>query len=231
MLALVTSDKCYVNNLLEKLIYTKEKSPKMTNLYKCMYNNHEFIILVTGYGKVNIGSSLRCLSDKYNIKAVISIGTGGSTTDTNDIFRAVIPTSTLEFDVDFMPNGYKPAQVPLIDKAIYKTNDDLNNCLKNACIKRNINYSYDVIATSDMFVSNYNLSNSIRREYNAGLVDTEAGSIGEYCYINDIPYSCLKVVSNFASNNAIKQYNLYDDNASNIMQNIMYKFLKLFYKE
>lgn len=231
MLALISSDKCYVNNLLEKLSYSKEKSPNMSHIYKCKYNDHEFIILVSGYGKVNIGSNLRYIYDKYNIKAVISIGTAGSVTDSNDIFTSIIPASTLEFDVDFMPNGYKSAQIPYIDKASYKTNDDLNACLKNACIKSSVNYSNDILASSDMFVSNYNLANSIRIEYNAGAVDTEAGSIGEFCYINDISYSALKVISNFASNNAIKQYNLYDGNASNIMQKIIYKFLKLFYKE
>ena len=108
MLAIVTSDKCYVNNLLEKLNYTKESGPNMTEIYKCKYKEHEFIILVSGYGKVNIGSALRFICDNYNIKVILTIGTAGSVTDTNDIFSAVIPRSSLQFDVDFMPNGYNP---------------------------------------------------------------------------------------------------------------------------
>lgn len=230
MLAIVASDRCYVNDLLEKLTYSKEESPNKSELYKCNYKDHKFIILVSGYGKVNIGSSIRYLCFKYPIKAILSIGTCGSITDSNGIFSAVIPTSCLEFDVDFMPLGYLPGQIPKIEKALYKTNDDLVECLKKASNISGVSYSNDLMATSDMFVSNYNLSSSIRREFNAGAVDCESGSVGQFCFINEIPYASVKVVSNFANNNGIKQYNLYDDEACRISQRITYKFLKEFYE-
>lgn len=230
MLAIVTSDRCYVNDVLEKLKYSKESSPNLTEVFKCDYKGHEFIILTTGYGKVNIGSSLRYICDKYPIKVILVVGTAGSITDTNDIFSAIIPKSCLEFDVDFMPNGYGAGELPKIEKALYKTNDDLNECLQRSSSICGTNYSNDLLATSDMFVTNYNLSNSIRRDYNAGAVDCEAGSVGEFAYVNDIPYACLKVISNFANNNGIKQYNLYDGESSRISQRITYKFLKEFYE-
>lgn len=230
MLAIVTSDRHYVSDVLEKLNYTKETSPNKTEVYKCNYKEHEFIIMVMGYGKVNIGSSLRFICEKYPIKVLLTIGTAGSVSDTNDIFSAIIPYSTLEFDVDFMPNGYGAAIIPKLDKGLYKTNEDLTECLQRASSMCGTNYSNDLIATSDMFVTNYNLSNSIRREYNAGAVDCECGSVGEFCYINNIPYACIKVISNFANNNGIRQYNLYDDESSRISQRITYKFLKEFYE-
>ena len=230
MLAIVASDRCYINELLEKLTFSKELSPNKTELYKCNYKDHEFLLLVTGYGKVNIGSSLRYICEKYKVKAVLVIGTCGSVSDTNDIFTAIIPYSSLEFDVDFMPNGYLQGVIPKLSKGIYKTNDDLNDCLKRASNTSGVSYSNDLIATSDMFVSNYSLANSIRREYNASAVDCECGSVGEFCFVNNISYACIKVVSNFANNNGIKQFNLYDDESSKISQRITYKFLKEFYE-
>ncbi len=230
MLAIVTSDKCYVSYLLEKLNYSKETSPNMSEVYKCNYKGHEFLILTSGYGKVNIGSSLRFICDNYNVKAILVMGTAGSITDMNDIFSAVIPRSCLQFDVDFMPNGYGAGQIPKVDKALYKTDDDLVGCLQRSCNSVGVSYSNDLIATSDMFVTNYNLSNSIRREYNAGAVDCESGSVGEFCHINSISYACVKVISNFSNNNGIKQYNLYDEESSRILQRITYKFIKEFYE-
>ena len=129
-----------------------------------------------------------------------------------------------------MPNGYGAGQIPKLDKALYKTNDDLVSCLIRACNMCGSNYSNDIIATSDMFVSNYNLSASIKREYNAGAVDCESGSIGQFCFTNNIPYACIKVISNFANKNSVKQYNLYDEESSRIVQRITYKFLKEFYE-
>lgn len=230
MLAIVTSDNNYINNILEEVKHNKEQSPPYSSVYKCNYKNHEFLLVVTGYGKVNIGSTLRYICDKYPVKVVLAIGTAGSILDTNDIFSAVIPINTLEFDVDFTPNGFAPGVIPKLKKGMYKTNDDLTECLVNACKLNKINYSNDIIATSDMFVCNYSLSNSIRREYNAGAVDCEAGCIGQFAYMNDIPYATLKVISNYANSNGIKQYNLYDDEASIIVQKITNKFLKLFFE-
>lgn len=230
MLAIVTSDKRYANDLLEKINYSKELSPNKCEIYKCTYKSHEFVLLISGYGKINIGSNLRFICDKYNIKAILAIGTAGSISDTNDIFSAIIPKTCVQFDVDFMPNGYSAGQIPQLEKSFYDTNEDLTQCLQRSANMCGVNYSNDLIATSDMYVSNYNLSNSIRREYNAGAVDCECGSIGEFSFVNNIPYACVKVISNFSNNNGIKQYNLYDEESSRISQRITYKFLKEFYE-
>lgn len=229
MLAIISSDRCYISNLLDKLDYSKKQSPNKSEIYECNYKEHKFIILVTGYGKVNIASNLRYLCDMYKIKAMIIIGTAGSIQDGNDIFSAIIPISTLQFDVDFMPIGYLAGQIPKIEKALYKTDDDLTECLKKSAMKTGVNYSLDVIASSDMYVSNYNLANSIRCEYNAGAVDCESGILGQFCFTNKIPYASIKVISNFANNNSVKQYNLYEEESSIICQKIVYKFLKEFY--
>lgn len=230
MLAITTPDSCYVEDLLKKLNYEKEKSPNKTEIYKCNYKEHIFIIMVTGYGKINQGSALRYLCDNYPIKVILSIGTAGSITNENEIFCAMIPNYTLQFDVDFIPNGYKEAQIPGIDINMYKTNDDIVECLKRIVSLNGVKYSLNHIASSDMFVNNYNLSNSIKRQYNAGAVDCESGSIGEFCYINDIHYACLKIISNYANNNGIKQFNMNDEESSRILQRLTYKFLKEFYE-
>ena len=213
MLAIVASERCYVSDLLEKLSYTKEESPNKSEVYKCTYKTHEFIILVSGYGKVNIASNLRYICEKYNIRVILSIGTAGALTDEASIFSAVIPNTTAQFDVDFMPNGFMEGQIPGLDKATYKTNEDLIECLKRASN-----------------VSGYNLASSIRREYNAYACDCESGVVGEYSFVNEIPYASVRVISNLANNNGIKQYNLYDHESSSICQRITYKFLKEFYE-
>ena len=80
-----------------------------------------------------------------------------------------------------------------------------------------------------MFVCNNNLANSIRREYNAGAVDVESGVVGQFAYQNKIPYVGVKVISNFAYNNAIRQYNLYEEEAILTSQKIAGKFIKNYY--
>lgn len=229
MLLICSSEKCYINDLLEKFSYTKEESLKNTQIYNCNYNEHEFIIMTTGYGKINIASSLRYAIDKYKINVILCVGTAGSISDNSPIFTSVIPNNTLQFDIDFMPCNKPSVTLPNLDTGIYKTNNDINECLKRASSNSGVNFNDGIIASSDMYVNNYNLSYSIKKDLMAVSVDTESGSIGQFCYINDIPYSCIKVISNFANNNSIKQLRLYDDEASKIAQRITYKFLKEYY--
>ena len=229
MLAIVSSDKKYFEGLLEKIDSKKEDIYVNNEIYKCSYKGHNFVVMSLGYGKVNIGSSLNYLCSKYNIKAIVVIGTAGSITDSCNIFSAVIPNNSLQYDVDFMPLGYNSAQIPKLSKSFYETNYDLNGCLKRASNVCGVDYTDLPVASSDMFTSSYNLANSIRREYNAACVDCETGSIGEYCLINDISYAAIKIISNFANNNAIKQHDLYNEESSNICLRIIYKFLKEFY--
>lgn len=229
MLAIVVPEKTYINILLERLSYSKEESIIGTEVYKANYNDHSFLIMTTGYGKVNIARSLQYLCDNYKVSVVMQIGTTGSINDSNDILSSVIPNNTLQFDVDFTPLGQAPGCIPLLKKGVYTANSDLVECMKKSSMLCNTSYSNDLIASSDMFVCNNSLSNSVRREYMATAVDCESGAVGEFCYINNIPFVIVKVISNFAYNSALRQYNLYDNEASNISQKIAYKFLEQYY--
>ena len=228
MLAIIAPENKYVSNLLDEFNYEKKESKNNLNVYKINYDNHQFLIVTTGYGKVNIASNMMYVYQKYKIKLFVLIGTAGSINENCNIFDVVIPKYTLQYDVDFMPLGLEAAQLPGLNTWFYETNDDINNCILDVC--KDKNYYTDLVVSSDMYVCNYRLSQSIKHEYDACCVDVECGSVGEFCYTNNIPYSCIKVVSNYANNNGLKQYNMYDERASKICQNITSAFIKKFYE-
>lgn len=229
MLLIIAPEEKYINTLVNKFDYTKKNALNGMHLYNCVYDEHQFLIATTGYGKVNIINTLRYLCDNYDVKVIMQIGTAGSISDVNDIFSAVVFASSLQFDVDFSPNGYLPGVVPNEAKGIYPTNDDLRDCMQRSCRACQINYTNDLVASGDMFVCNNGLANSIRREYNAGAVDVESGVVGQFAFKHKIPYVGIKVISNFAYNNAIRQYNLYEEEAGLTCQKIAGKFVKNYY--
>lgn len=57
----------------------------------------------------------------------------------------------------------------------------------------------------------------------------ESGAVGQFAFQNKIPYVGTKVISNFAYNNAIKQYSLYEEEAGLTAQKIANKFIKNYY--
>lgn len=229
MLLIIAPEDKYVSNLISKFEHTKKDAINDVSLYNCVYNEHQFLIATTGYGKVNIANALRFLCDNYDVKVITEIGTAGSISDANDIFSAVVFNNSLQFDVDFSPNGYSPGVFPNMVKGIYPTNSDLKECMQRSCLACGVNYTNDLIASGDMFVCNNGLANSIRREYNAGAVDVESGVVGQFAFQNKIAYVGVKVISNFAYNNSLRQYNLYEDEAILTAQKIAGKFIKNYY--
>lgn len=230
MLLIIAPEDKYVSNLINKFEYTKKNAVNEMSLYNCNYKEHQFLVATTGYGKVNIINALRYLCDNYDIKVIVQIGTAGSLSDFNDVFNAVIFSGSLQYDVDFSPNGYSPGVIPGMTRGIYPTNDDLRECMQRSCSAFGINYTNDLIASGDMFVCNNGLASSIRREYNAAAVDVESGVVGQFAYQNKIPYVGVKIISNFAYNNAVKQYLLYEDEAILIAEKITVKFIKNYYE-
>ena len=95
-------------------------------------------------------------------------------------------------------------QIPGLDKATYKTNEDLIECLKRASNVSGISYLNDVVASSDMFVSNYNLASSIRREYNACACDCESGVCGINKIVKNIDEAIKRVKTIAAPQNTIR---------------------------
>lgn len=229
MLLIVSPEEKYINDLLLKFDYNKKNNLNNINLYSCNYKSHQFLIATTGYGKVNIASSLINILNNYPIKVILLIGTAGSIDNKNDIFNAVIFNKAVQYDVDFSPIGYDVGVIPKMNNLYYEVNGDIKGALQRSSIACGISYTNDLIASADMFVNNINLSNSIKEEYNAGAVDAESGVVGQFCYMNNISYAGIKIISNFAHNMAAKQYKLYDDKASLIAQKITYKFIREYY--
>lgn len=230
MLLIISPEERYIKNLILKYEYIKKNDGVLNDIYYVKYKEHDFIIALTGYGKVNIINALRRLCDTNNISVVILIGTAGSISDKNEIFSAISVNKTLQYDIDFSFNGYEPSILPNEKKGVFSVNEDLKECINRACLTAGVNYNNDLIASADMFVCNNSLSNSIRREYNAGAVDVESGVVGQFCDKYNIPFAAIKVISNFACSNAIKQYNLYEQEACEIVQRITSKFIKEYYE-
>ena len=228
MLLIVAKEDKYINNLLNKLEYTKENVDNI-NVYNCKYMDHNFLIIITSYGKVNVASSLIRIFNKYRIRVIVQMGTCQSISNDLDILNAVIYKGALQYDVDFSPLGYSPSIFPFMDTGIYFTNDDLRKCMEDSCSKCNVNYTNNLISSADMFVSNNNLAKSVRVCFNSSSIDDYSGTIGQIAYINKIPFVGINIVSSYANNNAVKLYNLYDNEASSICQKIVYKFIKEYY--
>ena len=63
-----------------------------------------------------------------------------------------------------------------------------------------------VIATGDQFVGSKDQLNRLMEEFGASACEMEGGSIGQVCYINQVPFTVVRAISDNANDDAHVDY-------------------------
>lgn len=227
MIVILAPEISYVEYILSKCKYNKNMLGRY-EIYECILNNKKFLILITQYGKVNISSSITILHNNYKCIKLIQMGTAGSINGSQHIFDVCISKVSLQFDINFTALGYANFTLPQEKLSLFNADEELIYKLKRACEIKDINYNVGVVGTSDSFLNNTSTANCLNKKFGIQSIDCECGSVGQIAYNLKIPFVGIKVISNFANNNAVNQYCLYDNEAVILCEKIILIYLKNF---
>lgn len=166
------------------------------DIYEGTYANKEIIVLKSGIGKVNSAATTQYLIDTYKVDYIINSGCAGALTDYMKILDVIIASYVTYHD--FKPirimnystpdNGHVKPSVHLVNTA-KKVLDELDNT----------NYYVGPICSGDSFVTNKEMRDSIHKETGAIAVDMESASIGHISKKNNVPFLCIRTISDFAN--------------------------------
>ncbi|MDD2409812.1 MAG: hypothetical protein PHD03_03735 [Bacilli bacterium] len=198
MIGVIVPELKYVSYILEKCQCKKIEK----NIYKCNYYNNKFLILITGYGKVNIALSTQYLIDNYNIKFIISLGLASCLSCNNiNLLDIIIPLEVCELN----------------SNNIYKSNKLLNNrIIQSLKYTNNIYFERKIFTIEEIFP---------KLPLNVNIIDYDLGIVGKICNNKKIPFTGIKVITFFINCNQVKQYYLYNEKAIMKGNKILLDFL------
>ena len=84
-------------------------------------------------------------------------------------------------------SGINMVLLPADEKMV----EHMCKCLKN----KGINYKKGTIATGDQFVATKEKKDEIVDKFDAIAAEMEGGSIGHVCYVNNVPFTILRSIS------------------------------------
>ncbi|MBU4690965.1 5'-methylthioadenosine/S-adenosylhomocysteine nucleosidase family protein [Mycoplasma zalophi] len=202
--------------LSKKMIF----ETKNIQIYECIFNNQQFILTISGVGKVNASVALNTTLNKYkNISKIVNIGTAGSLDNDIEIAKAFLINTSQYWDVDLtaLPN-YKIGQLPNMPQ-LYSSSTGLNTELL-----QKINLEFANSISGDSFISKENIKNYDLKSFS--LVDMESTSLLQNCYLLNKDISLIKVVSDhiFKDNNSSD----YQENIKKCSQVICNILIKIF---
>ena len=218
MIVILSEDIMGVSTLLNRATILENENINGINIYKVkLENTLPFIIVVSGYGKVNTARAIQLVDTKYCIDKLIVTGNTASLNATQAPLGIVgISTSALQYDVDFTALGIDDFALPNQDVNEYPADTGLITKAQTAAVVAGETVLTGLFATADQFLASTTEATTIGTETNAIFADINAADAGQVAYFNEIPYIVVKGVSNYGGDDAVTEYNanVYEANAN-----------------
>lgn len=164
----------------------------------------QIIVLKCGIGKVNAAVNTLKLISEYKPNIILSVGVAGGLNTNMQIMDTIVGTSYAYHDVRCgKPN--KKGQVQGLPESFV-----IDSYILNEIKELNIpNLHFGQIVSGDCFVEKKKDYEKITNEFPlAKAVDMESTACAQVCYLNNIPFAALRIISDIPlKGDSGKQYN------------------------
>ena len=206
MIGIIGAMQIEIENIIKLMNAAECETFAHMKFYKGKINNLNCIVSVCAPGKVNAAVCTQLMITKYSPEVIINVGVAGSLEDGLKIGDLVLADSVVQHDIDTSAvgdelgfiSGMKIVKIPCAKEVTEK--------IKAAASQLNEYISIGCIATGDQFISNKEKLLSIKNTFKVVACEMEAGSIGQVCFMNDVEFAVLKVISDNADEKSSMNY-------------------------
>ena len=164
--------------------------------------NKDVVLVKCGVGKVNAARTTQILIDNFNIEYVINVGTAGSLNDELEIGDLMIADKLVQHDFDITGFGHDKGYITGIGK-YHECDEKLVNKSREVikAINSDFNMVVGTIATGDIFCTDINMKDEIRKEFKAECIEMEGAAIAQVCILDKIPFIVIRAISDKPNGN------------------------------
>ncbi len=167
----------------------------------------DIVIVTSGIGKVNAAICTQILITDFDVECVINVGIAGGLH--KDIYPGdiVVAENLVQHDMDTTFFGDPKGQVPRLDTFDFPCDSKLVSLAKKACSHVDkLNTFSGRIVSGDQFISKAEKLEELHTDFNAYACEMEGASIGQVCYLNNVPFVVLRSISDNAINGSHMDY-------------------------
>ncbi len=198
--------------------------------YHGKLGQNSVVIVQCGVGKVNAALCTQILIDHFKINAVINTGIAGGIDPKVAIGDIVIATTALQHDVNATAVGYQPGQIPGLGQLSFPADPTLQEAAKKATteVVGSAKTHLGIIATGDEFIASSERKDYLFTTFNALCAEMEGAAIAQVAFLNQLPYSIIRIMSDQADNSAMIDINLFADEVIPSLNEIVIKMIKAY---
>ena len=158
-------------------------------------NGIPVVTAVSGIGKVFAAICTEIMILHFGVDHVINIGVAGSLVKDLKVLNVAVAESAVQHDMNTSAIGDPIGLVSGINVINFEADKKLREAVTAVLDEKGIYYQTGVIASGDLFVDTDKQRQTIRQRFNAIAADMEGGSIAHVCYVNNVPFTLIRSIS------------------------------------
>ena len=202
--------------ILEGISYFKKESYRGKDFYVGTRGNKNVVLALAGIGKVNAAYATTVMLERYSPDCVINTGIAGGVGKLEPL-TALAVSSVCQHDSDTTALGDPIGLVSGLNIVYFDCDEQLCELIKSSAK----NAVSGRVATGDTFIASTDKAKEISKTFGAIACDMECCACAQVCYIANVPFGALKVISDSASDGAEMDYATLAEKACAINANTM----------
>ena len=166
----------------------------------------EVVVATCGVGKVFAALCTEAMILAYHPDLIINTGVAGALDPSLELLDVVIAEQVVQHDMDTSPLGDPVGMLSGINMVELPADAKLAKAFVQAAENIGVKAVCGVVASGDQFIADQQKKNLIRNRFNAACCEMEGASIGQVCYLNQVPFAVLRAISDGASEEAAMDF-------------------------
>ena len=155
----------------------------------------EIVAAVCFVGKVAAAICAQTMIIKYGVDRIINIGVAGTLTKDLGVLDVAVADKVVQHDMNTSAIGDPIGFLSGIDEIFLPADDGMKTLLCDCLKEKGYCYQLGTIATGDLFVESAKQRRLIRERFGAIAAEMEGASVGQACYMNQVPFAILRSIS------------------------------------
>ncbi len=205
MLGILAASEKELQPLLDVMEVQETRNKAMLTFYRGKVYDCEIVCVFSGVCKVNAALACQLMLDEFKPSSVIVVGVAGAISESLDILDTVLASQVTYHDVD---KTILTEYHPWMETHFFNVNEELSQEIYEASESKYPLYK-GLIVTGEQFIDHEG-RDQIVAIYNPLAVDMETAAVAHVCYVNDVPFSAIRTISDtpFKSGNRVFNDNL-----------------------
>ncbi len=167
----------------------------------------EIVAAKCGIGKVFAALCAEAMILTYHPDCIINSGVAGGVCRSLDIGDIAVAKDVVQHDLDTTAFGDPKGLISGINIVNIPCDNFLSAAMLKAAATSGFNSMLGTLATGDQFCAKGSAAlDEMRKEFNPLTTDMEGGAIGQVCYVNNVPFTVIRALSDKADEDANADY-------------------------